>query len=156
MDIAIAYLADCPETIPQLAAWQQGQFGYLSPAVTVADRIARFKTHLQGRAIPTTFVALHNGAPAGSASLVVNDMESLPELTPWLAGVYVSPEHRGCGLGGRLVRRVMEEAAALGVSRLYLYTHDRMTFYRNMDWQVIGPRRHRGYLVTVMSYMLSA
>lgn len=152
----LAYLADCPTAIPQLAAWHQAQFGYLSPGRTTAERVERFQAHLQRNAIPTTFVALQDGAPAGSASLVVNDMSILPDLTPWLAGVYVAPDHRRTGLGATLVRRVMQEAAALGVGRLYLYTHDRMTFYRTLGWQVIAPYEYRGYLVTVMSYALPA
>ncbi len=152
----ITYLADCPETIPHLAAWHQAQFGYLSPGRTAAERVDRFQTHLQRHAIPTTFVALQDGAPAGSASLVVNDMSILPDLTPWLAGVYVAPDHRRSGLGATLVRRVMQEAAALGVARLYLYTHDRMSFYRTLGWQVIAPYVYRGYLVTLMACGLPA
>jgi len=152
----ITYLADCPDTIPQLAAWQQAQFGFLSPTQTEAARGDRFRTHLQRQTIPTTFVAMADGAPIGSASLVVNDMSVLPDLTPWLAGVYVAPEHRRSGVGAALVRRVMVEAAALGVDRLYLYTHDRMRFYRGLGWETIAPRFYRGYLMTVMSCCLSA
>jgi N-acetylglutamate synthase-like GNAT family acetyltransferase len=147
----IVYLADCPEVIPQLAAWQQAQFGYLSPGRAVEERIQRFHTHIQRRAIPTTFVARIDGAPAGSASLVVRDMSLLPDLTPWLAGVYISPAYRRAGVGTALVRRVAQEARTLGIERLYLYTHDRMSFYRSLGWQEIAPYVYRGYLVTVMA-----
>ncbi len=153
MDTAftVSYLADCSQTIPQLAAWQQAQFGYLSPTQTAAARAERFRTHLQRDAIPMTFVALADDAPLGSASLVVSDMSILPDLTPWLAGVYVAPEHRRSGVGAELVRRVMAAAAALDVERLYLYTHDRMSFYRGLGWETVAPYVHRGYLMTVMS-----
>ena len=154
--LTISYLADCPETIPQLAAWQQAQFGYLSPTSNEAGRIDRFRTHLQRNAIPMTFVAQVDGAPVGSASLVVSDMSIMPELTPWLAGVYVAHEHRRRGIGAQLVRRVMAEATALGVDRLYLYTHDRMTFYRGLGWETVGAYHYRGYLMTVMSCRLPA
>ncbi len=60
--------------------------------------------------MPTTFVALKDGKPAGSASLVNLDLSSRQELSPWLAAVYVSPEHRNQGIGAALVNRVVDEA----------------------------------------------
>lgn len=54
--------------------------------------------------------------------LVANDMESRSDLTPWLAGVYVKAQHRGRGMGAALIARVIDEARALSVPRLYLCT----------------------------------
>ena len=68
----------------------------------------------------------------GSASLIAQDMDTRPELSPWLASVYVAAEHRRQGIGSALVRRVAQEAAALGVETLYLFTPDQEHFYARL------------------------
>ncbi|MGH3148975.1 MAG: GNAT family N-acetyltransferase [Rubrobacter sp.] len=40
-----------------------------------------------------------------------------------VGAVFVSPEHWGAGIGGRLVDRVLEEARARGYERAQLWTH---------------------------------
>lgn len=37
----IEYLADCQEHLETVAAWQQAEFGYLNPAVSVEQRQER-------------------------------------------------------------------------------------------------------------------
>ena len=44
--------------------------------------------------IPQTFVLLVDGEPAGTSSLVAADMKERPDLTPWMASVFVVPEAR--------------------------------------------------------------
>lgn len=146
----IVYLGDCPEYIPLLAAWHHAQWSYLSPFTTVEQRIARLRENTGKLCVPTTFVALQNGEPAGSASLVNLDMSTRQQLSPWLAAVYVSPEHRRHGIGAALVNRVVEEARALGIPRLYLYTPDKQRFYSRLGWYEIETLDYRSYQMTVM------
>jgi GNAT superfamily N-acetyltransferase len=51
----------------------------------------------------------------GFAMPVTHDMDTRMDLSPWLAGVFVSPEQRRYGVGAALVQRVIVEARALGV-----------------------------------------
>lgn len=152
----IVYLGDCPEHIPLLAAWHHAQWSYLSPSTTVAQRIARLSENTGKMCVPTTFVALQDGKPAGSASLVNLDMSTRQQLSPWLAAVYVSPEQRRHGIGAALVNRVVEEARALGIPRLYLYTPDKQRFYSRLGWHEIETLDYRGYRMTVMQIDLSS
>jgi hypothetical protein len=46
----------------------------------------------------------------------------------------------------------MDEALALGVDALYLFTPDKMSFYGRLGWQVLEQMQHRGTDVTVMVY----
>ena len=55
-------------------------------------------------------------------NLVDNDHESRPDLSPWLAALLVSPNHRGRGVGSRLVRSLVLEAVRLAIPRVYLGT----------------------------------
>lgn len=155
----IGYLADHPAFISTLARWHHAQWSYLSPDSTVEHRIARLQAHLGKEQIPTTFVAYDTAADGtetaiGSASLIAQDMDTHPELSPWLASVYVATEHRRQGIGSALVRRVAQEAAKLGVDKLYLFTPDQDHFYARLGWQEIERCIYRGYPQIVMSLRL--
>ncbi len=78
------------------------------------------------------------------------------DLTPWLAGLYVAPEHRREGIGSALVARVVGEARGLGLHRLYLYTPDQECFYARLGWWVVDKCEHRGESVVVMALQVAA
>lgn len=147
----ITYLADTPELIPLVAEWQDSQWGMLPGSRTMAERTVRLQEHLQRGAIPTTFVAWVDGQPVGTAGLVANDMEPLPEWIPWLASVFVLSGQRRKGIGTLLIERVAEEALNLGYPRLYLYTQDQMRLYQSLGWQISHIRFYRGHDMTVMT-----
>jgi predicted N-acetyltransferase YhbS len=151
--LRLDYLADHPDLVPILAEWHHRQWSYLAHSATLGQRTARLRQHGRG-ALPTSFVALLDGAPVGSAALVANDMTDQESLSPWLANVYVVPEARRHGIGATLVRRAAQEALALGYHDLYLYTEDQTHFYAELGWQVIDRRRYRGYLMSVMALHL--
>lgn len=147
----LTYLSDNPELIPLIAEWQDKQWGHFAGSRTLEQRKSSLQFHLQRNAIPTTFVAWKEGQPVGSASLVANDMEMLPEWIPWLASVYVLPAYRRQGVATMLIQRVSAEAAHLGYPRLYLYTLDQMRLYESLGWQISHQRHYRGEEMTVMT-----
>ena len=151
----IAYLAEYEESIPLVAAWGFQEWGHLTPGATLEGTVERFRAQTKPGMIPETLVALHGQHVIGMASLVKNDLSLRPELTPWMASVYVDTPYRGCGVGSQIVRAVLAEAAALALERLYLITHDRMTFYRRLGWTRVERVRYRGEDVTVMRYSLT-
>lgn len=153
--VHIAYLADHPAFIPTLARWHHAQWSYLDVGVSVEQRAVRLQAHLGRRQIPTTFVVLRRDTLLGSASLIAHDMDTRMDLSPWLASVYVAPEHRGQGMGTALVRRVVEEAKALGVETLYLFTPDKEGFYARLGWSVLERASYRGTQVVVMALRVS-
>lgn len=157
----IAYLCDHPVIAPALAQAHVDAFGALLPDWTVEQALEELKTHDRRRAIPTTLVAMGHTAtePAatesgdwlGSVSLLQNDHDDIRQYSPWLASLYVKPEARGRGAGRLLVTRCVQEAAALGVSRLYLYCTDAVDYYRSLGWQVHDELQLGPLFVTVMS-----
>ena len=92
----------------------------------------------------------------GSAMLIAHDMDTRMEWSPWLAGVFVAPDYRRQGIGIELVRRVVQDASALGVRRLYLYTPGVERFYSRHGWSVVERTNYRGADVVVMSYDCAA
>ena len=137
-------VADHPEFVETVARWQWEEWGHHDPADSLAARIADIGAQTDPDRIPTTFVALDGDNPLGSASLVADDMSAHPELTPWLASVYVAPAARGAGVASALVRRVVQLAAALGVARLYLYTESARGLYEKLGWRVIATEQFEG------------
>lgn len=150
MNIEIDYLADRPEHVSTLAAWHFAQWSYLHPGQVVQDRIDEFQEHLGRRQVPTTFVAMENGKLLGSASLTADDLPPRNDLTPWLASVYVDPPQRGRGVASALVRRVAEEATALGYARCYLFTPDAAALYARLGWQEFERMEYFGEEITLM------
>jgi GNAT superfamily N-acetyltransferase len=124
----------------------------MPPDITLDIITREYKKRTIPGRIPETLVAVEKNAPLGTASLVTHDMAERRDLSPWLAAVYVAPKFRNRGVGSALVQAVIDEAQALGVERLYLFTPDKMSFYARLGWQALEHREHHGTDVTVMVY----
>jgi predicted N-acetyltransferase YhbS len=149
--MTIEYLADHPEFLSILAAWQHAEWGYLRPGDTIEARTKRLRGEGERGRIPLTVVAHENGEVLGSASLIPHDMDTRMELSPWLAGVFVGPDYRRKGIGAQLVRRIMAEAASLEVPILYLYTVHSENFYSALGWSLQEHTTYRGQDVAIMT-----
>jgi GNAT superfamily N-acetyltransferase len=147
--LIITDLREAPEHLPKLAAWHHAQWSHLYPGQTLAERTKTMQSHLCEGIIPSTYVAIDH-VLLGSASIIENDMETHPELTPWLASVYVDKPYRNQGTGHALVKHVIDTAANSGIRRLYLFTPDRQSFYRGIGWQYYGSENYLGEDVTIM------
>jgi GNAT superfamily N-acetyltransferase len=148
----IDYLAHHTDAIPTLAQWHHDQWISLTPGLTVADRIKGFERRATIGSVPTGFVALMNGEVAGMACLVECDLDTRPELTPWLATVLVSTNHRRQGIGSALCVRAAEEARMLGFARIYLFTIDKQRMYERLGWSPVEDTGWRGQQrITIMA-----
>ena len=148
----IELLADRSEFIPLLAEWHHREFGYLRPGFSIANRVAMLRERSGRDALPITFVASSGEELLGSAMLIAHDMDTHPEHSPWLAGVFVSPSHRRHGIGRALSEHVVREAARLGLATLYLYTPSAQDFYSRLGWSILERTRYRDTDVTIMSH----
>jgi GNAT superfamily N-acetyltransferase len=152
----LAYLADHAAAIPQLAQWHHDHWSSVTPHLTLSARIAGFRSRAGRLAVPTSFVALVDDMVVGMACLVAHDMETRPELKPWLATVLVSPEYRNRGIGSALAERVVDEARVLGYARLYLVTFDRTHLYWRLGWRAYEETEYLGLAATIMSRQTGA
>ena len=121
---------------------------------TVADRIwqawwlpngypldyisTRLRENMEATPIPFALVA-HDGEKfLGTSSVIASDLEERPQLSPWIAAVWVDEDARRRGIGAALVNRAAQDCFALGVSRAYLCARPRMTgFYEALGWTVV-------------------
>lgn len=84
-----------------------------------------------------------------------HDLESREDLTPWLSGVFVMPQHRSCGVGSALCQFVESHAQSVGVEQLYLFTLDHERTYARSGWRSLTQDKWRGHSATVMVKTLS-
>jgi len=152
--VEIAFLADYPEYLEILAGWAFQEWGRNTHGNTPNQVAERYKAYLNRDRVPFTLIALHQGQAAGCASLWLQDLHRRPDLTPWLAAVYVPAERRGLGIGSDLVSGVETAAARLGIPRLYLFTPDKQRFYERLGWELLEYNVHRDKQVAVMSKAL--
>ena len=142
MTYDIVDLADVADLADTCASWSFGMWGCQSGGSLEQTR-ADFATAARPGQTFATFVARSGGKPAGMASLRATDFAGRPDLTPWLASVYVHPEHRHAGLAHALVRRVEAQARSVGYQCLYLISEQAETLYAGLGWgtfdRVTGP-----------------
>ena len=135
----IEQLAHRPDLLPIVAEWIYSQWWTTVEGASVNTLSDLLRGHLVHDQIPLTLVASLDSRPVGTATLLAHDVgtEQWPDLTPWLAGVYVMPDYRRRGIGGALVNATVSKARALGVRVLYLSTVDREDFYVHLGWKVV-------------------
>lgn len=117
----VVAIADRPDLAPTVSGWLWVAF-WRDAGSTRAEVNALVARATARRGPPQCFVLLVDGIPVGTASLAAADLDARPDLTPWLAGVFVVPEVRGRGYATLLVRAVEEAARAAAVRTLWLYT----------------------------------
>lgn len=146
----IEYLADHKYAIPTLANWSFNEWSSLHPDRTLEDVEQLMLERSNKEKIPLCLVAIENNKVIGMIALKTNDLESRPNLSPWLAGLYVDTKHRRKGVGKQLVLAIEKEAARLGVNKLFLITPESEEYYSKFYWVVRERTELNGHSVTVM------
>lgn len=134
---SIVTTKDCRDLVPVVADWFWDAFWKDSGKPFDGLLRAVSQGPVANDPIPTTFVCLIDGSPAGTASLIASDLDERPSLTPWLAGVFVTPDRRGVGVASELVRAVEAEARHAGVETLWLHTKTAEKLYAQLGWQTV-------------------
>lgn len=83
--------------------------------------------------LPSFYIAIQNESIIGTYALLRNDLISRQDLFPWLACLYVSPEHRGLKMGSLFLKHALEETRNKGHNKLYLCT-DMDGYYEKYGW----------------------
>src|SRR5215831_20635622 len=161
-NIAIDYLANCPELVDELArlSWKEWPEVYKQRKQTLEDSLRNYRERMNTDRLPLTLVAVRTGLAincrelVGMVSLKFHDMDTRPDLDPWLGGLLVLPKWRKHGVGTMLMHRATEEARRLDVPQLYLWTHSAEGLYHKLGWQVIERTNYFGNKSVVMQFNL--
>jgi N-acetylglutamate synthase-like GNAT family acetyltransferase len=144
LPFTISDLRHRPEFLDTVAdrIWQTWWKADGHPLGYISDRLGE---NMSESPIPFALVAREGAAFLGTASVIESDLAERPQLTPWVAAVWVEPHARQRGIGGALVDRAKRDCFELGVSRAYLCARlQHSAFYERLGWTLIergvGPR----------------
>jgi predicted N-acetyltransferase YhbS len=150
--IAIKYLCECVDYIPQLAKLQFEEISrHWVPNASTQRTEQRLIEHSNREKLPITLVAIKNNEPIGMASLRIND-GIRPDIAPWLGSVVVDRKHRNEKVGERLIAAIKQAAKTRGYNELYLLAFDKTipAWYAKLGWKAIGYDELFGHQVAVM------
>lgn len=146
----IRYLADCQRAIHQVAHWLFDEWGRSVSCSSVERGVALLQERLHRDQLPLTLVAMEGETVIGTVSLIHCDMETRPDLSPWLASLYVAPDRRRRGVGSALLEAALQEAKRLGIDSLFLFTDRCEALYVKHGWQKIESCIYRNREVVIM------
>ena len=125
------------EIFDQICLWYYHWLGIMNGESFEEIRYT-FLHSLNTDRLPQTYVALIQGTPVGMYQLAVSDdLNSRPDLYPWLINLYVDEKFRGQGVGKALLNTVPVNAKRAHLTELYLYT-SHIELYEKFGWKYIG------------------
>lgn len=132
------YLADHPDTVPQVIAWWHTIWAdRMGPDIDALQQ--QLLASLQKERLPLHILAMQDGVPIGTAVL---KMQELAELFPgkqfWLGSVFVDADYRGEKIATALTRQIIELAKARSLPHLYLQTVNLTGgLYARLGWKPV-------------------
>jgi len=151
MTIEFEYLADRPESIPQVVDWWFAVWADYMDASR--DKIAEhLVASLSKDKLPLYILAIKHGEPVGTAALKLHELEELfPDKQYWLGSVFVDSKHRGNNIGTELSQRVIEIAKLRSIPQLYLQTlSPHGGLYTKLGWKPVERFSNKGVDTVLM------
>jgi len=137
-NIHFDFLGNCPEFIDDIARHWQAEWSSDKETSGFNKQKTGLLKKLNTDRPPFVIVAFSGKKLIGTASLFEQDLDSRPDLTPWLAGVFVLPEYRGRGVASRLIQKVLDEAKNIGFKIVYLHTETTAGLYEKLGWKKVA------------------
>jgi GNAT superfamily N-acetyltransferase len=145
LHFTISDLRQRPEFFDTLAMriWQAWWDAHGVPLEHICSRL---RDNINAEPIPFALVAHDGDRFLGTASVIASDLAERPQLTPWVAAVWVEPQERNRGVATAMVDRATQDCFALGINRAYLCARPQLSrFYEGMGWTIferkIGSRQ---------------
>jgi GNAT superfamily N-acetyltransferase len=130
------------------ARWRANAFSVLQ--ASFEEELQSLELFASDQRHGVALVARADGELIGTCLLIESEIEPNHDVSPWLAGLFVVPEHRRKGAGAVLVRAIEDQAQQRGFSRLYLYTTDAVGFYARLGWLVLDRTNWKGLDTALM------
>ncbi len=131
------------------ARWRAETFSVLE--ASFEQELKSLELFASDQSLGVALVAKVGDEPIGTCLLVESEIEPNHDVSPWLAGLFVVPEHRRNGAGAVLVRAIEDQARQRGVSRLYLYTTAAAGFYAKIGWAMLDRTDWKGFDTALMA-----
>ena len=151
-EIMIDYLANHCELVDELArlSWAEWQPIYRGRGQTFEHALKNYRERTNTDCLPLTLVALHGAELVGTVSLKFQDLDTRPDLDPWLGALFVVPSWRRRGIATLLMHRAVDEARRLNLRGLFLWTSSAEGLYLKLGWQAIERTEYCGKSIVIM------
>ena len=146
----IESLHDNLSFLPTVAEWLYSEWGCHIAGKSLDTAMASLSQNPDAHGLPETLIGIIDYKVVAVARLVLDDMKSRADLTPWLASVFVPQDYRGKGYGSKICQGIAMRAKSLNINELYLFTPDRYSFYEKLGWKLINIEEERGKEVYLM------
>ena len=147
--LAIATVAKRPDLLPVVADWLWREW-WQREGRSLEQTQAIYAECRAEVGAPQTFVLLADGMPVGTATLARKDLAERPDLTPWLAGVFVVPEARDRGYVAHLLAAFDEACRVAAIGTAWLYTSTAERVYLRGGWHVAEIVQRQGKRPTTL------
>jgi GNAT superfamily N-acetyltransferase len=104
----------------------------MTPAVASRYFLNKYNTDI----LPLSFKVMIGSELAGFFAIIRSDTTNIQDITPWLATVYVFPEHRNKGVGKFIQEQSFQIAKFHGFKRIYLWTKME-GYYEKKGWKYL-------------------
>mgnify|MGYP002738905531 FL=1 len=91
---------------------------------------------INGDPIQEWYLCLDGDKIIAGMGVIENDFHDRKDLTPNVCAVYTEEQYRGKGIAGELLKFVVADNKAKGISPLYLVT-DHKNFYERYGWEYL-------------------
>jgi len=132
----IVTIADRPDLVAIVADWLWHAF-WRDDGYTLEQTTAVVAASTARSGPPQTFVLLEDAIPVATASFTAVDLDERPDLTPWLAGVFVALDARRRGHASALIAAVEAAGRRAGFPRIWLYTDTAARSYERLGWKPV-------------------
>lgn len=138
-----------PDLLPIVAEWLWREW-WEQKGRTLEQTQAIYGDCIAERGAPQTFVLLEGERPVGTVTLARKDLDERPDLTPWLAGVFVIPDRRGRGYVHHLFTEFERACRAASVEVAWLYTNTAERVYLRAGWERVEVIQRPGKLPIIL------
>jgi GNAT superfamily N-acetyltransferase len=135
----------------EAAQWCMDEWHDVWPQDTLETYVEHYQSTVSDPSrLPLVLAAVDGHALLGVVTLIADDELPGATETPWLAACFVSPEHRGQGVGHLLVQECERLARSMGYSALHLFTWSEQQWYERQGWHVLRVVDFGGRQTSVM------
>ena len=124
-------LRERPDLKEAAATWFHGKWNVPKEAY-----LECMEAYLNGETEYGWYLCLDGSRIIGGMGVIENDFHDRKDLSPNVCAVYTEEEYRCQGIAGVLLKMVVEDMRAKGISPLYLVT-DHTGFYERYGWEFL-------------------
>ena len=125
-----------PDLLPVVAEWLWHEW-WKRRGQTLEQTEAVYAQCVAELGAPQTFILLEGDVAVGTVTMARKDLDERPDLTPWLAGVFVVPDRRGRGYVKLLFTEFEKACRTASVETAWLYTNTAERIYLRAGWEAV-------------------